>query len=389
MSGARLIGIDLARLVAVAGMMGAHTLSVGEPQPAAVTALVDGPPSTLFAVLGGVSVVLAARARLAAGERSAAVRATLGRGAVVALLGLLVIPFAAAVYVVLVPFGVAIVLAAGLLLLPSWALAALAVVLATVGGWIAAFARLHLPGLEGTHGILSLAADPLGTLIDVTLSGVYPVLTWVTYVAIGMLVARALLAARAAARERRALVAVGAIGAVLIVTGVLSSELGLRMVAAGAGGGLALDRSVMLANGYGAAPGIEPVLQLIAAPHTGTPADIARTVGMALVVIAALGLLAAALPPRALRLLEPLRAAGAAPLTIYVLHVVLLTLLGSTLSQTAPALVGGWGAWALQLGVALAIGGVLAASRARGPLELLVGAAAVRAAGARDRALPR
>ncbi|WP_413316565.1 heparan-alpha-glucosaminide N-acetyltransferase domain-containing protein [Agrococcus sp. 1P02AA] len=388
MSGARLIGIDLARLVAVAGMMAAHTLGAWEQQPAAVTALVDGPPSTLFAVLGGVSVVLAARARLAAGERAAAARATLARGAVVALLGLLVIPFAAAVYVVLVPFGVAIVLAAGLLLLPSWALAALAAVLAAAGGWVAALARLHLPGVEGTHSIASLVRDPLGTLLDVTLSGVYPVVTWLAYVAIGMLAARALLAARAAGRERRALSALGGIGALLIVVGVASSELGLRLVAAQLGGDLAAHRSVLLENGYGAAPGTDPLLQLIAAPHTGTPADIARTAGMALVVIAALGLLATALPPRALRMLEPLRAAGGAPLTIYVVHVVLLTLLGSTLQQAAPGLVGGWGAWALQVGVALAIGAVLAATRARGPLERAVGAAAERAAGPREPALP-
>ena len=45
----------------------------------------------------------------------------------------------------------------------------------------------------------------------------------------------------------------------------------------------------------------------------------------------------------------------------------------------------GWGAWAAQLGIAIAIGAILAVTRSRGPLERLVGAAATRAAGERER----
>lgn len=379
------MGIDLARLLAVVGMMAAHTLGwADQPTPAAIVALTDGPPSTLFAVLGGVSVVLAARARLAVGDRRGAVRSTLMRGFVVAVLGLLVIPLALAVYVVLVPFGIAIMAASSLLLLPSWLLAVLAVALAAAGGSIVAALHERLPLLERSHSLETLWSDPVATAADILVTGVYPVLTWLVYLLIGMLVARGLLAARATGRERAMLLVIGAAGALLTAVAVVASEVGLRLVAAAEfGGELELARDVALANGYGVAQGSGLAWQLLAAPHTGTPADIARTAGIALLVIAVLSLLARALSPRALRVLEPLRTAGSAPLTIYIVHVILLTLMGGLLFESAPALVGGWGGLSLQVAVALVIGAMLATSGNRGPFERLVGWAASLAGGPR------
>ena len=368
------MGIDLARLVAVAGMMAAHTLLLSEPRPpAAVVALVDGPPSTLFAVLGGVSVVLAARARLAAGERRSAIGATVVRGIVVALLGVVVEPLATAVHVVLVPFGISIAIAGPLLLLPSGAIALLAAGLWLVGGTVAALVRHALLPLVET-GAESMLALLLAGVLDVLASGVYPVVTWLAYLLVGMLVARRLLAARAAGGERAMLGRLALAGAALTAAGVAVGELGVRVVV---GSGLvepaSASRDLILASGYGAARGPQLAWQLVAAPHSGTPADIARTVGMALLVIAMLGLAVSALPERALPWIEPLRAAGGAPLTVYVVHVVLLSLLVGLLLPVAPAFAVGRGGWALQVAVALVIGAALAASGSRGPLERLVG----------------
>ncbi len=379
--GDRLVGIDLARFAALAGMMAAHTLGWLERPAAGVIAVIEGPPSTLFAVLGGVSVALATRARLARGDRGGAVRATLARGLLVSAIGLLVIPLAWAVYVVLVPFGVAIMAAALLVLLPTALLAALAVALAATSGSIVALAGQRLPGLDGQHALPLLLTDPLATLSDVLLTGVYPALTWTTYVTIGILVARALLAGRRRGRERLTLALLGAVGIAMAAAGVLVSELALATLGERAGLDPVAAREVLLANAYGAAPGLEPARQLLATPHSGTPADIARTTGIALVVIAALGLLAASLPPGARRAIEPLRAAGGAPLTVYVVHVVLLSILGGLLAEAAPGLVGGGGALALHVALAMAIGLLLATLGARGPLERVVGAAADRAGG--------
>ncbi|MCH1883796.1 hypothetical protein [Agrococcus sp. ARC_14] len=386
MSGtARLVGIDLARLVAVAGMMAAHTLSWGEPPPAAVVALTEGPPSTLFAVLGGVSVVLAARSRLAAGDRWGAVRSTIARGAVVALLGLLVAPFATAVFVVLVPFGVTIAVAGLLLLAPSWLLLVLAAGIGLFGGTVVAIAGTALPSLRRMSSQLSPADAVVPAVNDVLLTGVYPALIWLAYLLIGMLVARALLAAAATGGERAMLTRLAGLGALLTGLGIAASEVGVLLLSEQvAPGDPALARDQLLANGYGSAPGVSPLWQLLAAPHTGTPADVARTAGIALLVIALLGLLARRLSPTALRAIAPLRAAGGAPLTIYIVHVVLLTLLGGLLFESAPGVVGGWGGWALQVLVALGIGAVLALTGMRGPFERLVGVAAEAAGGRRE-----
>lgn len=386
----RLVGIDLARLVAVAGMMAAHTLAFSEPEPGpGVVALIDGPPSTLFAVLGGISVALAARSRIADGQRAAAVRATIARGLIVLAIGLLLVPIASAVYVVLAPFGLAIVAASAFLLLPTWAVAAAALVLAGSVGWLVANARDRLGVLAETHSIGTLVVDPLGTLQDVALTGVYPAVTWLAYLLIGMLVARALTAARARGRERGALVALAVVGAALVAIGVAASELGLRLLGdASYPGDPALAREVLLGNGYGSVPSVEPLWQLLAAPHTGTPADIARTVGIALLVIALLSLLASLLPRPALRAIEPLRAAGAAPLTIYVVHVTLLSALQPLAADSASWLADGWVAWALQVAIALGIGALLAGTAARGPLEALIGRFADAAAGPRSAGAP-
>lgn len=383
-AGARLIGIDLARLVAVAGMMAAHTFGSVESTPAALVALIDGPPSTLFAVLGGVSVTLAGRARLASGDRGGAMRATVARGAVVALLGVLIAPLAFAVFVVLVPFGVAIALAAPLLLARSWLLAALATAVVVGGGSVVTWASSHLPSLRRAPGEVGPLESPVAALNDVLLTGVYPALIWLGYLAIGMLTARWLLAARARGTERAMLTRLAGIGALLTGIGVAMSELGVLLLTdTVAPGEPSLARDLLLANGYGAAPDDGPLWQLLAAPHTGTPADMARTAGIALLTIGLLGLLVQRMSPRTLRTLEPLRAAGGAPLTIYIVHVVGYSLAAGLLIEVAPALVSGWTGWALQVAIALAIGAVLAASRSRGPFERLVGRAATFAAGSR------
>ncbi|WP_092915186.1 heparan-alpha-glucosaminide N-acetyltransferase domain-containing protein [Agrococcus baldri] len=393
-AGDRLVGIDLARFVALAGMMAAHTLTWAGAPPAAAVALTDGPPSTLFAVLGGVSVVLAARARLAVGDRAGAVRSTVVRGLVVAVLGVLVAPLATAVYVVLVPFGVAIAVGGLALLAPTWLLAVLAAAIGVGGGSAVAWGAANLPSLTRISRELSPAESLLPALTDVLLTGVYPALIWFGYLLMGMLAARALLAARAQHAERATLVRLAGLGALLAGIGVALSEVGvLLLTTAVAPGEPALARDILLQNGYGAVPvaPAEPgglLWQLLAAPHTGTPADIARTAGIALLTIALLSLLVLRLGPRARRLLEPVRAAGGAPLTIYIVHIVLVTLLGGLFIETAPGIASGWGGWAVQVAVALLIGAWLAASGARGPFERLVGWFADRAGGDRadDRA---
>src|SRR5699024_9776210 len=91
---ARIEALDLVRLLAVLGMIATHlmvplatvpTASGVERTMAEVTGtLAEGTTSTLFAVLGGASLVLAARGRLRNGDRRGAVLAGAVRGALIA-----------------------------------------------------------------------------------------------------------------------------------------------------------------------------------------------------------------------------------------------------------------------------------------------------------------
>ncbi|MEB4614241.1 acyltransferase, partial [Leucobacter sp. M11] len=106
--GGRLVGIDLARFLAICGMVVAHVRVIDWAADKPLNTVFDGNPSTLFAVLGGVSVVLATRRYLVAGDVAAARWSLFARGGIVVLIGLLLglLEDAPAV-VVLVPFGVA------------------------------------------------------------------------------------------------------------------------------------------------------------------------------------------------------------------------------------------------------------------------------------------
>lgn len=115
-------------------------------------------------------------------------------------------------------------------------------------------------------------------------------------------------------------------------------------------------------------------------PHTGTTLDILRGVGIALFIIAAMLFLARALPAAALRALEPIRAAGAAPLTVYTVHVLAAAAttvaLTSTGQMDAVAEIPWWYLGPAILGIhilgAVLIGAILAALKRRGPLEAFV-----------------
>ncbi|MDN5687159.1 MAG: heparan-alpha-glucosaminide N-acetyltransferase domain-containing protein [Brachybacterium sp.] len=365
---ARIEALDLVRLLAVVGMMSAHLLAPlalvpGASGPEAAAAevahlLTEGTSSTLFAVVGGCSLVLASRQRLADGDRRGAVLALLVRGGAVTLLGLLLELVPSPVMVVLVPFGLSMMITAPLLLLRTRVLVAVIGVLTVVGHPLA----MAVPGRVefGTVTLLSLD-DPVGVLRGLVLTGQYPLVTWIPYLLTGIVLMRAVLRAQEAGRIRR-LSLLALIGAT-----VTAAVAHLLPVAASAVGH--------------ASPGA----WYTAATHTGTVADMLASGGIAVALISAALCL---LPPMQLlpslrtvrgRIAQSLRAAGAAPLTIYVAHVLatgiaLVTaalLAGGDLSSM-PWYIGGVGILAVHLAGVLVLGAVLAARGGRGPLEALL-----------------
>lgn len=389
-SPARIAGLDLARFVAVAGMMAAHVWTItpsGEESLAA--AAVSGKAAGLFAVLAGAGIALTSRRGLAAGRVGAARRNLFGRGLALVIIGLTLGLAPSGVLVILVFYGVLFWVA---MLLVRWSDRALLIGAAALGliGPVAtallraALARLFGPPAGASTPSWPSLRDPLALLQDVLLTGAYPVLTWVVYAMVGMLVGRVLLRASDAGSRARAARRLAVVGAVAALGG-----WGVSALLAGPIGALAaleaepawLGRDVegaFYASGYGTPPPGSLWWLASPAPHTGTPFDLAITTGVALVVIALCLAAGAALHGIGARLVEPVRRAGAAPLTIYTLHVLATAVTGLVRESDDGASWGvAWyvsspGMWALHVAGAVLVGVVLLLLDRRGPLETFV-----------------
>jgi hypothetical protein len=351
------MGVDAARAVALIGMVATHILPVSgrDGTPTVVGLLFDGRASALFAVLAGAGLALSTggprglpsgRAHLAAAA-GIAVRALL-----IALVGLLLADLDPVPLVILTYYGLLFLVAIPLLRVPPAVLAAAAVVWCGVSPVLSLLLRDGVPyPTQVGSGSLS---DPLAMLWKLGVTGVYPVLTWTTYLLAGLAVGRLDL------RSTRVAVALLAGGAVLS-----AAASGASALLMGPGGGTAaIGAAALDQHFYGATPTSTWWWLAIDAPHSGTPFDLARTTGSALAVLGLMLLLA-----RAARWLVWLPAAvGGAPLTLYALHVVLTTAgVGPDSTRTFVFL-----GHVLLLAV---VGAVLGALGSRGPLEAGVGVA--------------
>lgn len=386
---ARLVGIDFARFLAIVGMMCAHLL----PQPgmpghvAWISSLVDGNASTLFAVIGGISVILATRHYLEAGAYAAAAWAMAARGVLVIVLGASLAMLPLSVVVVLVYFGVAMLCTIPFLRMPVRWLLVSAAVLALVGPFVNTALRGALDvGGEGDGLPWTELADPLVAVRAVFVTGTYPVITWLVYLLVGMALARLLLAARGNEdAERRFIVRSGLTGLVFTMVSLGASRLIFELwgraasIATTPGIDPALLEELAGESGHGAPVSDDWWWLLGAAPHTGTVFDVLRGIGVALLVLALCLAFARWTPRWLLTTLRPVSAAGAAPLTIYTVHVLGVAVTTSVVMLLEPVSFTelpwwylGWQILALHIVVVLLIGAVLAALGKRGPLEAFV-----------------
>lgn len=355
----RITAIDLARFLALVGMFAAH---LGGPRPPAVDIAITGFPAALFAVVGGMSAILSTE-RLAQQRRHlAAAMSLVLRGGYVIVLGLCLVLAPTFVIVILVYYGVSLVVVSTIRRLSSTMMFVLAGAVAIAGPFVSASVRSAMQ-LDDV-GALDLGS-PVSFVSSVLFTGAYPVITWIAYLLVGMGFCRALLTASPAGRRRFSvmsfLIAVGAM-VVSMTASVLTSD---ATVLSGLGGA------------FGAASGSGWQLILSSQPHSGTTLDIAITASAAIAVVA--GLLVLPDPPhrRWAMVFAPVLSAGAAPLTLYVAHVIgtvpgtVLVILSGTSGSAAPGWVIGWGAFAIHVSVAVMIGGLLHLLGRKGPLESL------------------
>lgn len=321
---ARLAGIDLARALALLGMMATHTMplldAAAQPQP---VALIAGKAAALFAVLAGFSVELSTRRFQR--WRDAALALVI-RGVIIAVIGLLLGWISVSIAVVLVQYGVMFMLAPFVLRSPTRLLAVLAPLWLLLSPVVSHLIRdaASLPraaeSLDLTH-----VAQPGYLLTATFLTGYYPVLQWFGYLLVGLLLARC-----DWRRLRTAVVAL-AVGVVVAAAAWTASRVLLAaggdeaLARSGEGRGLLQWGSPYLArhfSSHGTTPTDTWWWLATAGPHSSTPLDLAYTSGIAVAAIALCFLICRALGEWGV-LLSPLLAAGSMPLTMYSLHVIM------------------------------------------------------------------
>jgi uncharacterized membrane protein YeiB len=332
----RLAGVDLARGLAVVGMLAAHLLVIPAfefDDPRTWIDVVNGRSSILFATLAGVSIALVTGGRtpLRGADRARASARLATRAAVVWVLGIALIFTGVPVYVILPAYGILFLLAIPFLGLRARTLFVIAAAVALVMPWVQAQA-------DGWAIWGSSFGDELAAMIGWH----YPFPVWIAFLLAGLALGRCDL--------RSGTVAVFAVaaGTVLAVT-----AYALAATAPATSGSATID-AVWTADA-----------------HSSGVLEVVGSGGFALAVIG-LCLLVCRTPLRWAAV--PLRAVGAMPLTAYTVQLVVWALVaGLVLGDTGD--LGGFRDldpfWPLTLGLII---GCCAWTFlvGRGPLEALI-----------------
>jgi uncharacterized protein len=323
----RIVGIDVARGLAVLGMFGAH-IGVLTPfdwlEPGTWTDVVSGRSSVLFATLAGVSIaIVSGRTTAVSGADLSRVRMRLGvRAVLIFIIGVLLIVLGTNVAVILPVYAVLFLMALPVLRMPPLALFTIALVIAVVVPPLLAAAA---PALEYSPNIGTALAS------DIFLNGSYPALLWIVFVLVGLGIGRFDLPQRVV--QWRLL----GIGAMLAVLGYGAGE--------------------FAASTWGASS------IATTEPHSGSPFEVVGSLGFALAVLATCLLASRAIH----RPLFPLAAVGSMALTVYSTHIVAIALIGASVpGQTDNSL------WVVFTVVSLVAASLWKFFIGRGPLEWLL-----------------
>jgi uncharacterized membrane protein YeiB len=346
----RVVGLDVARALAVFGMFGVHVGVTDDLQlsPSTWLDIVYGRSSILFAVLAGISIaLLSGRTVPVTGDDLVRARTRiLVRAAWVFLIGGALEALGADLDVILCVYAVLFVLALPFLQWSRRNLLIAAGVLAVVTPPVlVVLAQFIVANDAGEAPFPQLAV-----------TGFYPALSWWTFILVGLAVGRSDLGSR---RVRATLLAIGAgLTALGYGTGWVTTQWW-------AGG------RISEGPWEGAErPGQWDSAWLSgAAPHSGTTFEIVGSVGFALMIIAVCLVLAERLPT----VTFPLAAVGSMALSVYTAQVVAISIIGADNEDNRP-----WLAFVL---VTLLLATLWRLTLGRGPLERLLTWSSTRAAG--------
>ena len=370
----RFLGVDVARGVALFSMLAANIYDVldddGRPTLAVMT--VTGRSATMFVMVAGISLAFITGGRHPVrGRTRQAVSAGLAvRALLIAAIGL-ALGYADPrdLEVILPYYGLFFLLAIPLVGLRPRTLACIAGALTVVGPLVilGASALGLQPAFDNTPTLGDAFTDPLGLLLQLFVTGVFPAVVYMVYICAGLAIGRLdLSSTKVAARL------LGGGLALAVTAWVISSALLFRF------GGLQHLRAAApdetdptrIRNAIVWDPDRVPSWWWLAlrAHHTGTPFDAMHTLGTAMAVLGAVLLLVRLGAAR--RLLRPIALAGSMTLTIYSVHVLVLGTDFLSDNQTALYLVSVVGSLAFALLWSRVAG--------QGPLERIVALAAAR-----------
>ncbi|MET7714483.1 DUF418 domain-containing protein [Streptomyces sp. NPDC005407] len=374
----RLIGLDLARGLAILGMFAAHVgpePSVGGPLGWVMEAA-RGRPAALFALLAGFTlVILTGRPEPRTGRAGRqAVGRVLIRSAILIALGYALIALDTDIDVILAAYGLLFVLALPLYRLRAATLAVIAAAAALVLPQVLYVIRIAVE--NGNWADAVIAFDPLARITDsdgfveLFITGAYPVVTWLPFIIAGMAVAKLDLG-RSGVLSRVAMC-----GGALAVLGYGGSWLALHLVpGAQAAVNAATDTTAAASAWWSDAVGEDPTAGvpawlLVAAPHSQTTWSILGNTGVALLILATC-LVATDRSAQVRWAASPVIAVGSIALTAYVGQIIAIRVLGvEDLPDSA----------ALPVFICFAVAAMLLALAwtqvfRRGPLEYLLHAA--------------
>jgi uncharacterized membrane protein len=291
-SRARIVGIDVARGLAVLGMFTAHLGNDDQWRlwnGSSGLEVADGRSAAGFALLAGVSAALlsgGSRPLTGTRMRHARVR-VLARAALLWPLGALMIALGTPVIVILPSYAVMFAVTAGVL---SWRPRTLLITAAVV--------MVVAPPLVLVARDWMATWDHVPQLAAIVVGSYYPAASWMAYLLVGLAVGRTDL--RAPATLRRLLVGGGAAA----VVGLAVSAVALRSVAP--------EHTFRRAL-------------LTSEPHSSSGIELLANTGVVLVVVAVCLWLAGRFP----HLVSPVAATGALALTAYCVQLVVIAALGN------------------------------------------------------------
>ncbi len=362
-SGSRIEAVDLARGLALIGMMFTHIGPrwTGENPPVG-DMLAGGRAAPLFALVAGVALTIVHQrdSRGAGSVRATWIRAVILIAVGLALGSLDQVPM----FIILAYYGVMIVIVLPFRRLPTTALFVLGTVWALVAPIVLLWAQREHKLVRSGQTEWADLQHPGELFMEIVVWGVYPVGVWIAYILIGMAIGRLDLRNFAVALR---LVAVGVVLVVMTLTAGLEA-INNGVFAGQRDGGW---RILFTSPSY---PYEKPNWDelLLVGQHTSRPLGVLSAIGSAILVIGLAALLVRI--PWARLLLTPIRAAGAMTLSLYTAHVIWAWRIRVDFVDDHPEGIQShdYGDWLLQVVVLCVLATIWSLTLGKGPLEWLV-----------------